>query len=120
MFSIPPCWPSGPDMPAARIRPTVSDALPAANGTTMLSGRDGQSSARAVNDDAVKADAAASRMPRKRAGIFSSLIGRHDPANGRLLNQGVMSKNHARSRVYAVPLGRTRPAQTQGVRGPPI
>src|SRR5882757_9896498 len=69
MFSITTCWPSGPAMPAARMRPTVSDALPAANGTTMLSGRDGQSSAETVHDETVSAEAAA-MMARKRADII--------------------------------------------------
>src|SRR4051812_30938070 len=96
MFSIPPCWPSGPDMPAARMRPTVSDALPAANGTTMLSGRDGQSSARAVSDEAANAQAAANVMPRRRAGIIQFPDRSVRPTDGRLLNQGEKSKNYAR------------------------
>jgi hypothetical protein len=39
----------------------------------MVSGRDGQSSARAANDEAAIAEATASIMPGRRAGIFQFL-----------------------------------------------
>src|ERR1700730_37939 len=42
MFSTTTCWPSTSDRRAARMRPTVSEALPAANGTTNVIGRVGQ------------------------------------------------------------------------------
>src|SRR5262245_30709234 len=42
VFSIITCCPSASERPTARTRPAVSDELPAANGTTMVTGRCGQ------------------------------------------------------------------------------
>src|SRR5262245_20572860 len=42
-FSIMTCWPKSSERPGARMRPTVSAGPPAANGTTMVTGRVGQS-----------------------------------------------------------------------------
>ena len=41
-FSMMTCWPSTSESRAPRMRATVSEALPAANGTTMVTGRVGQ------------------------------------------------------------------------------
>src|SRR6185295_2721547 len=41
-FSMITCCPSASDRPTARTRPAVSDELPAAKGTTMVTGRVGQ------------------------------------------------------------------------------
>src|SRR5215470_8383389 len=42
VFSMITCWPSASEMPTARMRPAVSEELPAAKGTTMVTGRAGQ------------------------------------------------------------------------------
>src|SRR4029079_9290675 len=42
MFSMNTCCPSASESPMARTRPAVSEELPAANGTTMETGRVGQ------------------------------------------------------------------------------
>ena len=47
-FSMITCCPSASERPTARTRPAVSDELPAAKGTTMVTGRVGQLCADAV------------------------------------------------------------------------
>src|ERR1700733_11528671 len=56
-FSMITCWSRSSERRAPRIRPTVSEALPAANGMTMVTGRVGQSSAAADHDE-IEANAA--------------------------------------------------------------
>ena len=56
-FSMITCWPSASERPTARTRPAVSDELPAANGTTMVTGRVGQLCADAAPTAAMVASA---------------------------------------------------------------
>jgi hypothetical protein len=47
-FSMTTCCPSASEIPTAKTRPAVSDELPAAKGTTMVTGRVGQFCANVV------------------------------------------------------------------------
>ena len=58
-------------MRTARIRPTESEALPGANGTTMVTGRDGQ--ACAIADDVATATVTAA-IARRRMRRFTNMF----------------------------------------------
>src|SRR5437879_2281831 len=62
MFSTRTCWPNSSERRPPRIRATVSEALPAANGTTMLTGRTGQTCAAAGMIAAANATAPVMRL----------------------------------------------------------
>ena len=62
-FSMTTCWPRTSDRRTLRMRAMLSEALPAANGTTIVSGRIGQSCA--VASCTATADAITAAMVRK-------------------------------------------------------
>ena len=77
------------------MRPTVSDALPAANGTTMVSGRSGHSPVDAFNDEIVTAPIAANAMPTKRADMIEADV-------GEVVEDAEKSRRFEIQRVHAV------------------
>ena len=70
-FSMTSCCPSASDMPTARMRAAVSVELPAANGTTTVTGRVGQVCAEAGAVVATAASVQSANNARRDGMIFS-------------------------------------------------
>ena len=85
MLSTTSCWPSSSDIRGVMMRATTSIGPPAANGTTIVTGRAGQSCAEAAT---VATANAASAVPMMRVDFLGMAVGAPDANESSIMMHG--------------------------------